>query len=112
MAYREGVGLPRDRERDPEYDARRILARDLYLAFHHSRTADHFNAQLFRLMHKADPGNLVRLGIGFPLEAAVFNEWYGAPNEAAFFDRYPLHEILREPERSAYLQTIMRGLGA
>lgn len=58
---------------------------DLWMAFNAVKTSDWFTAQLFRLFHKADPGNRHRLGKGFPDEATVYEDWDNAPNEDDFF---------------------------
>lgn len=81
-------------------ETERALARDLYLAFEHR--ADHFNGHLFRLLHKADNANFLRLAMGFPLEAALYQQWRDAPTETAFYVAYRVGETLRGPEADAF----------
>ena len=49
-----------------------------------------FSAQLFRLIHKADPCNLERISMGFPEEVAVYREWFESQTPELFYARYGL----------------------
>ena len=84
-----------------DYEGRRRLACDLYLAF--ETDADHFTAQLFRLMHKADEMNKGLLGKGFPVALNIFREWEDAPSPRAFFVRYNLTAVLHGQPYTDYL---------
>lgn len=46
---------------------------------------DHFTAQLFGLIAKADFFNKTRIAVAFPEEVAIYMAWYQAPNEESFF---------------------------
>lgn len=50
--------------------------------------ATNFTCQLFGLMAKADPYNLLRLTLGFPEEAEVYKEWFHSQNEDDFYEQY------------------------
>jgi hypothetical protein len=93
-----------DHDSDKDAEARQVAlrhaARDLYLAFHHS--ADHFTAQLFRLMHKADAQNFELLKRGFPVACDAYRLWREAPTEKRFFEYFNVGEILHGPEKAAY----------
>lgn len=58
---------------------------DLWMALNATKTADWFNAHLFRLFCKADLGNRRKLTRAFPEEGEVFDAWWLAPNENEFY---------------------------
>lgn len=70
---------------------KREHARDLFLAF--ETRADHFNAHLYKLIHKADGPNRFRIGLGFPEEVAAFGEWYEAPTGAIYEEHFTEEEM-------------------
>ena len=86
-------------------ELREKLALDLFIAFHCGGT--NFNAHLFRLMHKADPGNLVLISLGFPLNVEIYREWYESPEERSFFRRYLLNKRLRGERERANLEAMV-----
>jgi len=49
-----------------------------------------FTSMLYSMFQKADVRNIARLARAFPVEAAVYLEWYEAPSENEFFKRYNL----------------------
>jgi hypothetical protein len=62
-------------------------ALDLFLAFetqHH----DHFTAQAYRLISKADSVNRRRMIRSFPLEVDMYEEWMQSDSPQAFYDKY------------------------
>jgi hypothetical protein len=62
-------------------------ALDLFLAFetqHH----DHFTAQAYRLISKADAMNRRRISLSFPLEVDMYEEWMASDSPQAFYDKY------------------------
>lgn len=61
-------------------------AKDLYLAT--ETRADHWNAQLLRLIMKSDPEHLARLRIAFPVAVRAVEEWKAAPTSMDFFRAY------------------------
>lgn len=75
-------------------------ARDLFLAMH--TQASNFNAQLIRLVAKADGFNRRKLARGFPDAVHVFDAWEKSPTEGAFMERYQVQEGLHEPELSTF----------
>lgn len=87
-------------------ERKRKLALDIFLAFHRVDQASHFSAQLFRLMHKADPTNRARFAGGFPLHYEVYTEWAASPNEADFYDKYGVRHNLAGDEENAILTEI------
>lgn len=44
-----------------------------------------FSAKLYTLMSAADPHNLMRIGVAFPAETAVFQVWSVSPSSRDFF---------------------------
>ncbi len=46
----------------------------------------HFTAQLYTLISKADPGNMVKLKSAFPIEVQVYKDWQQSPDEHEFFE--------------------------
>jgi hypothetical protein len=66
---------------------------DLYCALNRPH-ADWFSAQLFRLIHKADPNNRNRLRAGYPDHVRVFEEWYTSEDEREFFREVALSDSL------------------
>jgi hypothetical protein len=87
-------------------ELREQLALDLFIAFHCDGT--NFNAQLFRLMHKADPGNLTLISLGFSTHVAIYREWRESPEERSFFRRYLLSKRLRGEREQAILEDMVR----
>lgn len=87
-------------------ELREKLALDLFIAFQCGGT--NFNAQLFRLMHKADPGNLMLISLGFPLNVEIYKEWLESPEERSFFRRYLLSKRLRGEREQAILEDMVR----
>ena len=67
-------------------------AKDLFLAF--ECHADHFDAELLRLIHKADPGHRLLLARGFPIAVSIHDEWNSAPVQKDFFQFYGVGELL------------------
>ena len=62
-------------------------ALDLFLAFetqHH----DHFTAQVYRLIAKADAVNRRRMSLCFGLEVEMYEEWMETPTPQEFYDKY------------------------
>jgi hypothetical protein len=51
----------------------------LAVFYDHDATRDNFTVQVFRLIAKADPFNLVRLARAFPNEVAVYVAWMARP---------------------------------
>lgn len=47
--------------------------------------ATNFTAQLFRLIQKADPCNLLKLSLAYPLHVRAFREWQFSKSETEFF---------------------------
>lgn len=90
-----------------EKELREKLALDLFLAFHDSAT--NFNAQLFRLMSKADPGNLVLISMGFPLNVEIYREWLHSMEERDFFTKYLLGKRLAGKREGALLDSMLAG---
>lgn len=86
-----------------ESSSNRMLALDLYLAFHAGHR--HFNAELFKLMRKADPANLRKLAQVYPDEYEVYTAWLAAPSEGVFFKQHRLERLLTAPEeRDAFMR--------
>jgi hypothetical protein len=83
-------------------------ALDLYLAFH--TQADHFNAQLFKLIAKSVGLKRAALRGAFPLEVSVFEEWHDTPVEKDFFKKYDIGDLLHEPNRSMYKGWVVSGV--
>ena len=58
---------------------------------------DNFRSQIFKLIAKADPENLERLRLGFPLEVIIWEDW-----TRSICDIYPgeidvqVHTAIRE----------------
>lgn len=75
-------------------------AKDLFLAFHCSH--DHFTAQLYKLIAKADPANRAKLMSAYPVEVACFMAWQASPDEKAFFKRCEVSEVLLHGERDLF----------
>ena len=55
-----------------------------------------FSCKLFELLQKADPENSERLIGAFPIQSAVFYEWYYSKDEEFFLER--ARRLLREGE--------------
>ena len=68
-------------------EARERAALDLYVTFEKAH-ADHFTAQLYRLIAKADGGNRRRLEIAYPLHVAMYREWMLTPDRHTFYGKY------------------------
>lgn len=72
-------------------------ALDLFLAFetqHH----DHFTAQAYRLISKADSVNRRRMIQSFPLEVDMYEEWMQSDSPQAFYDKYDVRLNYRPEE--------------
>lgn len=54
----------------------------LAVFYRHDSDPTNFQAQLFRLIAKADPGNLFRLSLGFPREVLLYQWWMETPAPA------------------------------
>lgn len=87
-------------------ELREKLALDLFIAFHSGGT--NFNAHLFRLMHKADPGNLALISLGFPLHVELYREWHSSPEERGFFTKYLLGKRLAGERERANLGSMLQ----
>lgn len=92
-------------EEEAKKELREKLALDLFIAFRCGGT--NFNAQLFRLMSKADPVNLARLSVGFPTEVEVYAEWHNTPDERSFFRRHLLGKRLGGEREQAILDDMV-----
>ena len=75
-------------------------AKDLFLAFHCGH--DHFTAQLYKLIAKADPSNRARLMGAFPVEVACYMAWHASPDEKAFFRDAGVGEVLLHQEKELF----------
>jgi hypothetical protein len=62
-------------------------ALDLYLTYE-TQHADHFTAQLFRLIAKGDGSRRRLLAKGFPMEVEAYEEWMITPTPQMFYDKY------------------------
>jgi hypothetical protein len=62
-------------------------ALDLYLTYE-TQHADHFTAQLFRLIAKGDGSRRRLLARGFPMEVEAYEEWMLTPTTQEFYDKY------------------------
>jgi hypothetical protein len=67
-------------------------AKDLFLAF--ECRGDFFNAELLKLIHKADPGHRLLLARGFPIAVDIHDEWCNTPVQKDFFRFYGVGELL------------------
>ena len=79
-------------------------ALDLFLAFetqHH----DHFTAQVYRLIAKADAMNRRRMSLSFGLEVEMYEEWMELPSPQIFYDRYRVRQNYK-PERQTHAPSI------
>lgn len=76
---------------------REQLAVDLFLTFE-TPDATHFNAHLFRLFHKADAMNQLKLAVGFPTEYSLYKEWYNSPTAEAFYQKYEVRKRLKHDD--------------
>jgi len=47
-----------------------------------------FHAELYFLIGKADPLNMARLRLAYPMEVLVWEEWKMSEDREAFFERY------------------------
>lgn len=72
-------------------------ALDLYLTYETAH-ADHFTAQLFRLIAKGDGGRRRKLARGFPLEVEMYEEWMLTSTTKEFYDKYDVkaHHVSEE----------------
>jgi hypothetical protein len=75
-------------------------AKDLFLAFHCGH--DHFTAQLYKLIAKADPSNRAKLMFAFPVEVACFMAWQATPVEKDFFATEDIGAVLLHAEKKLY----------
>lgn len=68
-------------------ERKKQLAYDLYLTYETGR-ADHFTADLFRLINKADAINKFRLGAGYPDHVAILKEYHATEHAEDFYRKY------------------------
>ncbi len=61
---------------------------DLYMWQYAGTTS--FTAMLFDLIAKADANNKAKLSRAFPVEVAIFLEWYNSESPTKFFQRYQI----------------------
>lgn len=66
-------------EEDRNYNAPLHMSIDYVAWVLADRHADHWTADLLRLMAKSDPGHARQLETAFPREAAALKEWNDAP---------------------------------
>lgn len=77
-------------------------ALDLYLTFEVGPHHNHFTAELFRLIAKADSSYRRRLAKSFPLHVAMYEEWMATEDRHAFYDKYncEMNHVPEEVKRS------------
>lgn len=68
-------------------ERKKQLAYDLYLTYETGR-ADHFTADLFRLINKADALNKLRLASGYPDHVAILKEYHETEHAEDFYRKY------------------------
>jgi hypothetical protein len=68
---------------------------DLFLTFE-TQSANHFEAQLYRLIAKADTNNRARLLLGFLNQVQTYLAWYETPSPKEFYDVYLTEQEQRD----------------
>lgn len=63
-------------------------AKQSFYFYKFTGTAGGFETALWDAFARADEGNLVRLGVGFPSHFKVFNEWRSSSSEREYFSEY------------------------
>lgn len=63
-------------------------ALDLYLSFEVGPHHNHFTAELYRLIAKADTNYRNKLSLSFPLHVKMYKEWMATEDRHAFYDKY------------------------
>lgn len=62
------------------------IAIDFENVFIFHNNADNFDAQVFRLIAKADEQNIKRMRVGFPLHVALYQWWMNGQEEHPSFE--------------------------